>query len=267
LILSVVSQPSNWKRIGAGLDLYEPSGITYLHDRDRFLIVDDEGYICTMTRLGHNLSCVRARDRNGWEDVTMVRSVYDRRQDKPVYILEEVPPTIVEWNTISHVPMRRWDLSADLPHSTDTGGEGLAWVIDPQAAEGGYFYVGNQYDGRIYVFELKVSTSNSSTKLTLVDDFTPMIDGHTDIAGLFYYPFNKKLYICIDKAAELYETDINGKNPRNWHLMDNQFEEGVFIMGNSDYSTIYVADDAGAVWVGDIDLSPGRSNVSGILSR
>jgi len=71
---------------------------------------------------------------------------------------------------------------------------------------------------------------------------------------LFYYPYNKKLYIVLDNEELLIETDIDGKNPRQWDLVDGK-EEGILLMGDAKDSTVYVADDSGAVWVGDIEVT------------
>jgi len=207
-----------------------------------------------MTLSGSQVKCIKTPDNPDWEDATMAKEVYDLRPEKPVYLVEETPPVIVEWSTASNERLRSWDLSDYMPFG-NKGAEGLAWVNDPSAPEGGYFYVGDQNDGRIYIFELKILTSTTSTKVTLVDDFKPDINNEKDIAGLFYYPYNKKLYIVLDNQELLIETDIDGKNPRQWDLVGGK-EEGVLLLGDAEDSTVYVADDSGAVWVGDIEVTP-----------
>lgn len=67
---------------------------------------------------------------------------------------------------------RRWNLN--IPSTTETdGAEAITFVADENAAEGGYFLVGSQHNGKTYIFELPVKNAmeNTQTWINKLDSY------------------------------------------------------------------------------------------------
>ena len=160
----------------------------------------------------------------------------------------EYPETIKEFNVSTGVVTRSFDLSGTMGGSSSSGLEALTFVPDESSSEGGYFYAGHQGEGAIYVFELPIESSSSSTTVSFIDSFKPDTSKTRDISGLHYEASNELLYVVYDQYNAILELEIDDSYPDNsyvdsWTLYgDNQ--EGIAVGPNCE---LFISEDDGNV--------------------
>jgi len=202
--------------IGSGLDVgYEPSGADW-HDRlERLFIVHDGGKLTSLDTDGTVLdSWTLGGDLEG---VT----IPDPETDL-VYVGVENPAEILEVEVIGGTIIRRFDASV-MDGATSSGLEALTFVPDISHPEGGTFYAGDQETAQVFVFELPIVTSSSSTEITLIDELTLGGAPGSDLSGLDYDPVHHEVYAIFDSSDLLISVTPDGEAISSWDLPhDNQ---------------------------------------------
>jgi len=215
---------------------YEPSGIVWHTRLARLFLVSDGGTVTASTADGDILS--------NWSvpgDLEGV-CVADPSGDV-IFLGVENPDSVREFDVSTGQVLRTFDLTATMQGPDNSGLEALTFVPDPAHPEGGVFYAGLQSDGRIYVFNLPIRSSASSTVVTLVNTITP-VSGRTAISGLHYDRETGVLYAIFDGPNRVVAMDPDGTMIADWELPGND-QEGVTLKD----CELFVAEDVGPeVW-------------------
>src|SRR3989338_11440838 len=194
-----VAFPANDPGVDIGLNLdrgYEPSGIVWHNRLQSLFVIWDNGYITQIDQNGNILHpSVFIGAGFDIEDITVVDE-----QSNVVYILQEYPQAIIEFN-ISDWTLtgRRWDLLG-MPGNSRDGAEALTYNKSTHE-----FYVGAQSGGNIYVYHIDLSNPSHT-------NFSRMIDTHMsgrggDISGLNYSEETNHVYALFDGANVIQEYD------------------------------------------------------------
>ncbi len=230
--------------LSAGLPVgSEPSGIVWHERLQCYLIVSDGG---VLIQLGSSGQFVRS-----WSVGSDLEGICVADVDSSfVYLGVEDPDSVLEFNMDTGRVTRVFNLTANINSPSNSGLEALTYVPSLTSLEGGYFYVGEQFDGKIYVFELPIQSSTTDTTVVLKKIFTPSA-GRTDLSGLHYNLDNNVLYAVYDSADRITAMQADGTFIAEWNMPgDNQ--EGVVINGFS----IVIAEDDGQVYRYDSFLKP-----------
>lgn len=182
--------------IGGGLTAgYEPSGADWHERLNKLFIVNDGGTVSMMNEDGTGITnWAVAGDLEG---ITVADSTSDF-----VYIGDEHPDAIKEFNISTGTVTRTFDLTPWMTGNSNLGLEALTFVADESHPEGGLFYAGHQQEGKIYVFDLPIKSSPTSTIVTYQTTLTPVV-GRVDLAGLEYDPTQDIVYAMYDSANKL----------------------------------------------------------------
>lgn len=232
--------------IGAALPAYyEPSGIVW-HDRlNMLIIVSDDGHVCQVDQEGGHFS-----DWDPGGDIEGI-AIADGSTNH-VYLGIEDPDSINEFDLAAGaLTGKTWSLTSWMTGPSNSGLEGLTFVPNghhPYAASGsgGLFYAGLQNDGRIYVFDVDLSTGGN---VSYIDTITP-VDDLTDISDLYYHRESGVLYAIFDDADMLLEMGTDGSVRASYTLPGND-QEGLTLMPScpGTVTSIIIAEDSGPeVW-------------------
>lgn len=238
--LDTYSSSTSGTNIGGALPTaYEPSDAVWHSSLDKLFIVSDEGWITMMASDGSDItSWYIGGDLEG---ITIVDPDSDF-----IYIGVENPDAILEFNINTETVIRTFTLTPWMTGADNQGLEALTFVPDETQTEGGQFYAGHQGEGSIYVFELPITTSTTSTSVTYVTSFTP-VSGRTDIAGLSYNATDDVIYVAYDGTNKLRAIATDGTLVEEWTLPGND-QEGIAI--DEDCHLTITEDDATHdVWV------------------
>jgi len=226
---------------------YEPSGAVWHHGLQKLFLVNDNGMVTKMDADGSNvINWYVAGDLEG---ICIADSTSDF-----VYLGVEQPDYISEFNVVTGVVTRSFDLTPWMTGPSNLGLEALTFVPDSTNAEGGLFYAGLQYDGKIYVFELPIKTSSTSTTVTYVNTFTP-VSGRWDISGLHFEASNETLYAIWDSSNKLRAMEVDCTNIMEWDLPGND-QEGITLWSGDSLAQnlLFIAEDVGKeVWKYDFN--------------
>lgn len=224
---------------------YEPSGIVWHRSQEKLYLVSDEGKLTRMDADGEN---VQTWSLSGdFEGV----AVADHESDR-VYIGVENPDGILEFDTgDQELTGLSWDLRTWMTGSSNLGLEALTFVPNgahpyANSESGGLFYAGLQADGKIYVFDVDLSTSDA---VSHVDTIT-VVSGQTDISGLHYDLDTEVLYAIFDGYNQLVEMDADGTVENRYTLPGND-QEGITLVANceTDTASVAISEDTGPeVW-------------------
>jgi len=198
-------------------------------------LVSDGGIISSMDVDGSNV--VNKTIGGDLEGVT----VADPNTDF-VYIGVEQRDSILEYNIVSQTVTRTFYLDSYMTGPDNSGLEALAFVPDYVSLEGGYFYAGLQATGEIFIFELPIKTSASSTTVDLIEKFSTHYG--FDISDMYYDPIDDILYSIYDTSNRLVSTDTEVAYIEEWFLPLND-QEGFSL---DDSCHVYVGEDTRSVW-------------------
>ena len=219
--------------IGSGLPSgYEPSGAVWHTDLGKFFTVDDGGRVSSMNSDG---TSVFSWTLSGNPDLEGI-CVADASSDF-IYVGVENPDSIAEFDIDTGSVTRTFDLTTWMTGPSNRGLEGLTFVPDAGNPEGGLFYAGLQNDGKIFTFELPITTSATSTTVTPVATIVP-VAGRTDISGLHYDVDNEVLYASFDSVDKLRAMEADGTLLIEWDLPGSD-QEGVALAG----TTLFISED------------------------
>jgi len=229
--------------IGANLpNGYEPSGAVWHNRLQKLFLVNDNGIVSNMDKDGNNVfSWNVAGDLEG---ICVADSTSNF-----VYIGVENPDKIIEFNIVTGLITRLFDLTPWMTGPSNMGLEALTFIPDSTNVEGGLFYAGLQYDGKIYVFELPITTSSTDTNVVYITSHTP-VSGRWDISGLHYETANETLYAIWDSSNKVRAMESDCTNIAEWDLPGND-QEGIALCEGegSEQNMIFIAEDTGKeVW-------------------
>jgi hypothetical protein len=213
---------------------YEPSGAVWHERLELLFIVSDEGYITSLTKTDQVIS--EWYIGGDLEGIT----VADPETDL-IYIGVENPDSIIEFDIHSGTATRTFLLTSIMTGASNQGLEALTFYPDEGSEEGGYFFAGLQADGYVYVFELPLLTSDTSTSISFERSFAPV--AYTDLSGMHYDVTHDILYLVYDGYNKLVSYSMIDDTFESWTLLgDNQ--EGFTI---DDECSMYVSEDDGNV--------------------
>jgi hypothetical protein len=219
--------------IGTKLDAgYEPSGIIWHNRLQSLFVIWDNGYVTQMDTSG-NIIHATTYVGGDLEGITVVDD-----QSNFIYLLVEYPQKIVEYDISKWATTgKSWTLQGMTGNSA-SGAEALTYNKDK-----GVFYVGSQYDGQIYVYDIDLNTSGSpsySYKISTGIGF--------DSSGVYYLADTKRTYAIFDSSNFIQEYDSNENLVTQYNLPGND-QEGVALLPNcsTNKATIFIAQDSGAV--------------------
>jgi len=231
--------------ISAGLqDHTEPSGALWHTGRDSLFVVDGQGYLLEMESDGTPLN--EWNPGNDLEGITVADT-----DSKFVYLgVERLSSNshsaIIEYNIATGTTKRTFDLSTWLhPTIANQGLEALTFVPNDSSLEGGYFYAALQETGVVYVFELPLLSSSTTTTVTLITSFTPA-PGWSDLSDMFYDETDDIIYAIYDGKDRMISMKKDGEVLASWSL-PAEGQEGIAL--NRDDCQWFLADDeTGDLW-------------------
>jgi len=212
---------------------YETSGIVWHSRVQKLFLVSDGGTVSSMSANGTGVT--------NWsvggdlEGITVARP-----QSDFVYLGIENPDSIREFNIATGQVTRTFNLTGWMTSSNDNSGlEALTFVPDPGNPEGGLFYAGLQATGQIFVFQLPIVSSTTSTAVTHIRTI-PAINGMNNISDMHYEASQGVLYAIYDPAKLLLAMKPDGTLTKEWNLPGND-QEGLALKGTD----LYIGEDYG----------------------
>lgn len=242
--------------IGGGLPSgYEPSGVIHLESSGKLYPVSDDGWVSEINTDGSGATTWYLS--GDYEGITVADEASDY-----VYIGIESPDSIREFDvSTGSLTGKSWDLTSWMTGPSNQGLEALAFVPNgshpySDSNSGGLFYAGLQQDGKIYIFDVDLSTSGT---VSYVDTITP-VSGRADLSGLFFNEDTGVLYAIFDAYNLLRAMDGSGTYLAEWDLPGSS-QEGICIEGDE----LFIAQDSGDVWKYSFpgDVSDADLNVEG----
>jgi len=212
---------------------YETSGISWHSGVGKLFLVSDGGTVSSMGLDGTGLTHWSVG--GDLEGITVARP-----QSDFVYLGVENPDSIREFNLATSRVTRTFSLTAWMTGPSNSGLEALTFVPDAANPEGGLFYTGLQADGRIFVFQLPIVSSTTSTAVTHVSTI-PALNGVNDISDLYYNADQGVLYAIYDSANMLRAMEPDGTLIKEWRLPGSN-QEGVTLKGRD----LYIGEDYGS---------------------
>ncbi|MBK6940491.1 MAG: hypothetical protein IPH13_09870 [Planctomycetes bacterium] len=210
--------------VGSGLPAqFETSGLCW-HDRLQCLFaVSDDGRVVRVEADG-SLPQSWSLGNLDLEDIT----VADPDSDF-VYLGIEQPDSIAEFRLSTGSITRTFAFGAWMSPLSSDGVEGITFVPDENAAEGGEFWVAQQLDGRIFRFRLPIASSSTSTTPIFLGSFVP-VPGRVDLSGLAFDPVADCVVAIWDGANVIARISRAGAVLTEWQLPGND-QEGVAVRG------------------------------------
>lgn len=124
------------------------------------------------------------KDRYGWFDLEGIAMTSPESTFLYLGMENQAKVLEYEWHS-SHRIFRSFSLPSFERHG-NRGMESLTWVPTDASRHQGYFYVGSQMTGHVFIYELPLLDSTGPEAAgRLVDIWTPL-KGNNDIAGLSY---------------------------------------------------------------------------------
>eukprot|EP00128_Syssomonas_multiformis_P005334 Colp12_sorted_trinity150504_noHs@29542 len=187
------------------LDSFEPMGMTWLENSAELAVVSGSHY--------YKFSIdgrYKARIRVGDHKLRDIAAIPDRPDY--LYFLTKGNSSIVEYDLV-HKTERSWIL----PYRANYELAGLAYVADSKSINGGYFYVGDPYDGSVRQYDVPL-VDNTTATAKLLDSWRVTALSN-DIKGLDYKVASAHLYTVFADQHLVVVSD------RNSHRVVKQFEK------------------------------------------
>lgn len=211
---------------------YETSGIVWHSRLQKLFLVSDGGTVSSMSANGTGVT--------NWsvggdlEGITVAQPQRDF-----IYLGIEHPDSISEFNIATGQVTRTFNLTGWMTGADNSGLEALTFVPDASNPEGGLFYAGLQATGEIFVFQLPVVSSTTSTAVTHVRTISAL-NGVSDISDMHYEASQGVLYAIYDSANLLRAMKPDGTLIKEWNLPGND-QEGLTLKGTD----LYIGEDYG----------------------
>jgi uncharacterized membrane protein YidH (DUF202 family) len=210
---------------------YNPSDLVYDYDNEQLITVGPDmlTFIDVGSRKTYNHPV--AGDLEG---VTLVPS-----QSGKVYLGNEYPAYILEWDSSSKSVTRKIDIP--LPNiQKDIGLEGLAFVPDGSHPHGGTFWVGNQNDGQVYIYDIDLTAAEPVPQF--VENFQPL-PGLSAISALNFHQDSGLVYGIVDRKWLFAMDPVDKSLTGTWGIgLGNP--EGVAVIGKGPKYEMYLACDS-----------------------
>ncbi len=207
----------------------EPSGVMWHETEELLYVVGNEGHLAAVDLSGTLLG--------NWSMSGDIEGItYDPANPTILYVIDENTGSIKSWSTTTHTFVQTWSLyDASGVALSERGGwagvEGLEYAD-------GYFYVGYQYDGVIYKYDLSGSTA------VLKDTIGPFSGYTGDISALSYY--EGYMYVLFDSYDDLLVTTLDGDVVYQYTDVPGIEQEGFALLPSTGTTTTAViADDNG----------------------
>jgi len=221
----------------------EPSGLTWNPLLNSLFLVSDDGTLYQMDTEGnivHNWS-----PGGDLEGVAVVE-----KRNSYVYLGIEHPDSIKEFDlSTGTLTSRSWDLTSWMIGPDNQGLEALTFVPDGYhpyncSSSGGLFYAGLQADGKIYVFDVNLSTSGNVSYITTLSPKSNL----NDISGLYFCRETNILYAIYDEANILVEMKTDGTVLKEYNLPNKDQEAFTIIPSIKGNGEVFIGEDAGTLW-------------------
>lgn len=229
---------------------YEPSGILW-HDRlETLFLVHDKGWVVRLEADG---------TYDDWYvggDLEAI-AIVDSSSDYLYLGVEQPNDSIVEFRlSTGALTGKSWDLTTWMTGPSNSGLEALTFVPDGhhpygdengETRSGGLFYAGLQvdgtspYDGRIYVFDVNLSSSGD---VDYVTDFSPVSPPITDLSDMWYDTGTRTLYLIHDGANTVREMLTDNTLLAVYTLPGSGQEGVVFVRTSPAQGYLYISDDS-----------------------
>ena len=214
---------------------YEPSGIVWHSRLQRLFLVSDSGVVSSMNVDGTGVS-------NWYPGGDIEGITIAQPQSNFIYLGIENPDSIREFNITTGLVTRTFTLTSWMTGASNSGLEALTFVPNSSDPEGGLFYAGLQATGQIFVFQLPILSSTTSTTVTHIQTI-PARNGITDLSGMHYETSQDVLYAIYDGANLLRAMETDGTLIEEWNL-PNINQEGITLKGIE----LYICQDSGGVY-------------------
>jgi len=244
-MLGKVVFPNKWVGDIDKIRFNEPSGICWHTERATLFLVGDEGDICEIKSDGALVKQKTLRPGADFEGIT-----HDPATGL-LYLAVEEDEAILEVDPETFEVRREFVLPRQFQGKTllAAGGEGieaLTFVPDPEHAQGGLFYVGNQAFtlsneediSAVFQVELPLRTARGAARI--IGYFEP---GIIDVSGLHYDPTTGHVLVASDATNLMLEYSSEHELLNVWAFPgDNQ--EGITVDPDG---FIYIAQDTGGI--------------------
>jgi hypothetical protein len=218
---------------------YETSGLAWHSRLQKLLTVSDGGTVSSMNTDGSGLF--------NWSVPGDLEAIcVANAQSDYVYMGVEHPDSILEFSIRTGTVTRTFNLTPWMTGPDNQGLEGLTFVPSSDSAEGGVFYAGLQADGRIYLFELPIVSSSTSTSVTFKGTIT-LEAGLADLSDLSYDDESGVLLSVFDGPNRLKATTRTGQLLQEWQLPGTE-QEGILFHNGA----LYVGEDYGGASTGRV---------------
>ena len=219
--------------IASGLSGFEPSDAVWVGES--LFVVSDGGTLAEMDENGGITNSWQITDSPDLEAMTIADE-----NSNFVYLGNEATNTIAEFDVSTGVLTgKSWKIN-------EIGTTGL-WALTfvpngyhpfTASASGGVFYAGSRADGKIYVYDINLSSSGLvSYKGVIIP-----IAGETELSGLCFDKTTNRLYASFDKDNLLLEMMTNGKVLHKYSL-PGETQQGIAIF-NKDRGYLFVGEDS-----------------------
>ncbi|KAJ3311501.1 hypothetical protein HDV04_003988 [Boothiomyces sp. JEL0838] len=170
---------------------FEPSDITV--DDKNIYVVSDNGKVGIFDKSGQYISKIKLDGKPDLEGITVI----DKRPNI-LFLAVEYPPALIEYDLGADKIEKEWDLSEYLiengeAHEHEAArSQGIESLVYVEHQGSGYFFIGRQHDGMIFVFQI-IFTEPVDIKYQT--RFQPFKRG--DLSSLQVY--NSHLFLLYDK--------------------------------------------------------------------
>lgn len=234
-IAQAVSFAPNLQSVNIGANLqagFEPSGVVWHNRLHSLFVVWDNGSVVQIDENGNVLhpSALVGGDLEG---ITVVDD-----QSNYLYLLVEYPQQILEFDLSTwQLTGRSWNLQG-MTGDRSSGAEALTYNSDRRE-----FYVGSQYDGQIYVYNIDLSASGNPAVSRVIHTGVP-----SDIAGLSYSKEIQRTIAVFDSSNIIQEYTNDDQMVQQYDAPGVD-QEGITLIPGCPAATtrLVIAQDSGGV--------------------
>ena len=223
---------------------YEPSDVVWHKGLEKLFLVSDDGWISRMDLDGGNKYTWYVESAD-YEGITIAD-----HDSNYVYVATEQTQILVKEFNVSFGALtgKTWRLT-EMEGSGNSGLEALTFVPNgfhpyAESSSGGVFYAGKEGDGKVYVYDINLSSSGSRTYLGTISP--PVSLGA--IGGLHFEPDTAVLYVMFRDAQVVAEAGADGSYIAAYYRPDC-CQEGITVVTScpSSLADVVISHDDGPV--------------------
>lgn len=265
MLLALAAPCARAQFVASGIELgaalpagFEASGADWHAGRDEIVVVSDDGRIARLSPDGALRGVLTLA--GDFEGVCVADPNLDR-----VYVAREKPEALLEVDLSSGFVLRTFDLTGVLSAPDQRSIEAVDFLPDATHPEGGTFFVGSTFDGRVHELSLPVATSASSDQVTWLGAFTPA--NSNDLRGIDADADAGVLHLLYSgSSAHVRVVQLDGTLLATWPLPSPQVTgsdaEGLARRG----CDVFVVEDHGSGNDGDVARFDGAAGASACRS-